>query len=303
MRCVALRQQPLARVAKPRPPFYIIPMLVSFAKMHGCGNDFIVLDERARPLGLTPARAAALADRRRGIGCDQLLIIEPPPEGSNADALMRIHNPDGSEADACGNGTRCVADLLAHETGRRRLVIRTQAGNLPADILPDGQVQVDMGPARLDWRDIPLARPADTLHLTLAAGPVADPAAASMGNPHATFFVRDLDALPTADLGPRLERDPLFPERANIGFAQILAPDRIRLRVWEREAGLTLACGSGACAALVNAHRRGLAARRATLILDGGELSIEWRPNGHVLMTGPVATSFTGTIDLDAYPS
>ncbi len=142
----------------------------------------------------------------------------------------------------------------------------------------------------------------DTLHLDLALGPLADPAAASMCNPHATFFVTDLANLPITEFGPRLEHDPLFPERANIGFAQILAPDRIRLRVWERGAGLTLACGSGACAALVNAHRRGLAGRRATLIMDGGELQIEWRTDGHVLMTGPVATAFTGDIDLAGYP-
>jgi diaminopimelate epimerase len=289
-------------VAKPLRRRYMDAMPTPFRKMHGCGNDFVVLDARPAPLALTPARAAALADRRRGIGCDQLITMEPAPEGSDADALMRIRNPDGAEAGACGNATRCIAALLAAETGRRHLVIRTAAGNLAADVLPDGQVQVDMGAPRLDWQDIPLARPTDTLRLDLARGPVAQAAAASMGNPHATFFVADLDTLPIAELGPALEHDPLFPEQANIGFAQVLAPDRIRLRVWERTAGLTLACGSGACAALVNAHRRGLVARRATLILDGGELVIEWRADGHVLMTGPVATAYTGSVDLDAYP-
>jgi diaminopimelate epimerase len=289
-------------VAKPLRRRYMDAMPTPFCKMHGCGNDFVVLDARPAPLALTPARAAALADRRRGIGCDQLITMEPAPEGSAADVLMRIRNPDGAEAGACGNATRCIAALLGAETGRRHLVIRTAAGNLAADIQPDGQVQVDMGAPRLDWQDIPLARPTDTLRLELARGSVAQPAAASMGNPHATFFVADLDALPIAELGPVLEHDPLFPEQANIGFAQVLAPDRIRLRVWERTAGLTLACGSGACAALVNAHRRGLAARRATLILDGGELLIEWRGDGHVLMTGPVATAYTGSVDLDAYP-
>jgi diaminopimelate epimerase len=159
-----------------------------------------------------------------------------------------------------------------------------------------------MGPARLDWPEVPLARPMDTLHLDLEAGPVADPAAVNMGNPHATFFVDDVARVPVSELGLRLEHDPLFPERANIGFAQVLAPDRIRLRVWERSAGLTLACGSGACAALVNAHRRGLTGRRAAVLVDGGELEIEWRADGHVLMTGPVATSFIGEIDLAAYP-
>ena len=281
---------------------YTLPM-ARFLKMHGCGNDFVVFDERAGALGLTARRAAAIADRRTGVGCDQFIAIEPAPEGSNADAFMRIRNPDGAEAGACGNATRCVVDLLARETGRRIQIIRTVAGNLPSEALPDGRVRVDMGPARLDWPDVPLARPMDTLHLDLAAGPVADPAAANMGNPHATFFVDDVARVPVSELGPRLEYDPLFPERANIGFAQVLAPDRIRLRVWERGAGLTLACGSGACAALVNAHRRGLTGRRAAVVVDGGELEIEWRADGHVLMTGPVATSFIGEIDLAAYPA
>jgi diaminopimelate epimerase len=261
-----------------------------------------VFDERAGALGLTARRAAAIADRRTGVGCDQFIAIEPAPEGSNADAFMRIRNPDGAEAGACGNATRCVVDLLARETGRRVQVIRTVAGNLPSEALPDGRVRVDMGPARLDWPDVPLARSMDTLHLDLAVGPVADPAAVNMGNPHATFFVDDVARVPVSELGPRLEHDALFPERANIGFAQVLAPDRLRLRVWERGAGLTLACGSGACAALVNAHRRGLTGRRAAVVVDGGELEIEWRADGHVLMSGPVATSFIGEIDLAAYP-
>jgi diaminopimelate epimerase len=276
-------------------------MLSRFTKMHGCGNDFVVFDERTHPLGITPARAAAIADRRTGVGCDQFIVIEPGQDG--ADAFMRIRNPDGSEAGACGNATRCVAHLLAAETNRTHLTIRTISCNLPADLLPDGSVRVDMGPVRLEWADIPLARPTDTLRLDLAVGPVADPAAAGMGNPHATFFVPDLDAIPIEQIGPMLEHDSWFPERANIGFVQILGPDRIRLRVWERGAGLTLACGSGACAALVNAHRRGLTGRRATVMVDGGALTIEWRADGHVLMAGPVATSFTGEIDLGAFPA
>ncbi|MDE2580265.1 MAG: diaminopimelate epimerase [Rhodospirillales bacterium] len=277
-------------------------MRVGFAKMHGCGNDFVVLDERAEPLGLSPVRAAALADRRRGIGCDQLISLHPAEPG--ADLRIRIRNPDGSEAGACGNATRCVATLLAAETGRRGFVIRTVAGDLAAEVLTDGQVRVDMGPARLGWADIPLARAMDTLHLDLSAGPVADPAAASMGNPHATFFVADLAAIPVAELGPVLEHDPLFPDRANIGFAQVLAQDALRLRVWERGAGLTLACGSGACAALVNAHRRGLVSREAAVLLDGGRLHIAWRESdGHVLMTGPAETAFTGEVELARYPS
>ncbi len=271
-------------------------MRAPFVKMHGCGNDFVVFDERAGPLGLTPSVAAAIANRRTGVGCDQFIVIEPPPLG--ADAFMRIRNPDGTEAGACGNATRCVAHLLAAESGRMRQVIRTISGDLASQVLPDGQVRVDMGPVRLDWRDIPLARPMDTLDVDLRAGPLSHPAAASMGNPHATFFVTDIDAVPITQLGPLLEHDPLFSERANIGFVQVLQKDRIRLRVWERGAGLTLACGSGACAALVNAFRRGLTDRVATVVVDGGELLIAWREDNHVLMTGPVATSFRGEIEL-----
>ena len=278
-------------------------MIARFVKMHGCGNDFVVFDERAGALGLTATRAAAIANRRTGVGCDQFISIEPAPPGSNADAFMRIRNPDGGEAGACGNATRCVADLLARETARRIQVIRTAAGNLNSEVLADGRVQVNMGKARLGWSEIPLARPMDTLHLDLARGTVADPAAASMGNPHATFFVSDVERLNVAELGASIERDALFPERANVGFAQILAPDRIRLRVWERGAGLTLACGSGACAAVVNAHRRGLAGRHAIVLVDGGELEIAWHEDGRVLMTGPVATSSSASIDLASYPA
>jgi diaminopimelate epimerase len=276
-------------------------MGAEFIKMHGCGNDFVVFDERAAALGLTPSRAAAIAHRRTGVGCDQFIVIEPPPPGSNADAFMRIRNPDGSEAGACGNATRCVAHLLAAESGRLDAVIQTISGMLASTVLADGRVTVDMGPAALGWQDVPLAGPADTLHLSLAEGAVSDPAAASMGNPHATFFVEDVMALPIEALGPRLEHAAIFPERANIGFVQVLSRDRIRLRVWEREAGLTLACGSGACAAVVNAARRGLTGRRAEVIMDGGVLEIEWRADGHVLMTGPVATAFRGRIELADY--
>jgi len=282
-------------------------MLARFVKMHGLGNDFVVFDERRVPLGLTAIRASAIADRRTGIGCDQLISIEPAPPGSNADAAMRVLNADGSEAGACGNATRCVADLLFRAGEAPIRVIRTAAGNLPAERRAGGLIQVDMGAPRLGWEDIPLARPMDTLRLDLYAGELGMPAVCSMGNPHATFFVPDLDRVAVAALGPELEHSPLFPERANIGFVQVLAPDRLRLRVWERGAGLTRACGSGACAAVVNAHRRGLTGRRATVVLDGGELFVEWRDDagreeGHVLMTGPVATAFHGTIDLSVFP-
>ena len=249
--------------------------MVSFTKAHGAGNDFVIIDERRRPLDLSPAAVRALSDRRTGIGCDQLITLHPPPPGTDADLLMRIRNPDGSEAGACGNATRCVAELLFEENGRPYQVIRTSAGDLPAERLADGRQRVDMGPARLGWQDVPLARAMDTLHLDLPG----DPAVAG-------------------HLGPDLETDPLFPERANIGFAQVLAADRIRLRVWERGAGLTLACGSGACAAVVNAHRRGLTGRRVAVEMDGGVLDIEWTPGGRVLMAGPAVTSFRGTVAL-----
>jgi diaminopimelate epimerase len=266
-------------------------MKTAFVKMHGCGNDFVILDERAHSLALTPRQAAFLADRRTGIGCDQVIEIQSSP---NADAFMRIWNPDGSEAGACGNATRCVADILMRDAHATAVTIRTISGDLPATSGPDGLITVDMGAPRLDWADIPLARPADTLRLDLPG----EPAAASMGNPHATFFVPDLDAVPIGRLGPELEHNPIFPNRANIGFAQILNPETIRLKVWERGAGLTLACGSGACATVVNAHRRGLTHRRAQVIVDGGTLVIEWRDDSHVLMTGPAVTAFRGEIAL-----
>lgn len=280
---------------------YIPLMRAHFLKMHGCGNDFVIFDERARTLGLTEGRAAGLANRWTGIGCDQFIVIEPPSPG--CDAFMRIRNPDGSEAGACGNATRCVAWLLAEESGRRGQIIRTISGDLPSEVLADGRVRVDMGAPRLDWADVPLAGPMDTLRLDLSRGDIRDPAAASMGNPHATFFVRDIDRVAIETIGPSLETDPIFPEKANIGFVQVLAPDRFRLRVWERGAGLTRACGSGACAAIVNAARRGLSGRRARVLVDGGELDMEWREDGHVLMTGPVATAFRGEVELDDYPA
>ncbi len=263
-------------------------MRVPFTKMHGCGNDFVVLDERAASLGLTPEQAVHLCDRRLGIGCDQLVSLEPHDAG----VFMRIRNPDGSEAGACGNATRCVAALVAAEQDVVTLSVHTIAGRLASELLADGRVRVDMGAPGLGWRDLPLSHEADTLHLPLPG----DPAGASMGNPHATFFVADVDAVGAR--GPALERSTLFPDRANIGFAQVLSHHRIRLRVWERGAGLTRACGSGACAALVNASRRGLTGRQAEVAMDGGTLHVEWRDDGRVLMTGPVATSFTGTVEL-----
>lgn len=269
-------------------------MSLPFLKMHGAGNDFVVLDGRTTPVQLPPVAVRHIADRRRGVGCDQLVIIEPDEGG--ADAFMRILNADGSESGACGNATRCVAALLAEETGARVVTIRTITGLLRAEILGPGLVEVDMGTPLLEWGEIPLSTPADTLHLSLAMGPVHDPAACSMGNPHATFFVDEFTHLPIELIGPKLETHRIFPERANIGFARIDSPARIRLRVWERGAGLTLACGSGACAALVNAHRRGLTGRKAVVEMDGGELLITWTDDNRVLMRGPAETAFAGAL-------
>jgi len=266
-------------------------MPIPFTKMHGAGNDFVVIDERRTPLDLTTDQVRLLADRRFGIGCDQFITLHPPPAGTDADVVMRIRNPDGSEAGACGNATRCVAELLFEQTGHPFQVIRTVAGDLPAE-RRDGWFRVDMGAARLGWDEVPLARAMDTLHLPLPG----DPAACSMGNPHATFFVNDIEV--AGRDGPALETDPLFPERANVGFAVVMDPENMLLRVWERGAGLTLACGSGACAAVVNAHRRGLVGRQVGVHMDGGLLQIELRADGHVLMAGPAATSFSGVVEL-----
>ena len=269
---------------------------IPFRKMHGLGNDFVVIDARARAFPLDETTAHAIADRKTGIGCDQLIVIEPPRHGG-ADIFMRIHNADGGEVAACGNATRCIAALVMDERGSDRVVVETNAGLLEARPESAGRVSVDMGPVRLGWRDIPLASEQDTLHVDLALGALADPACCNVGNPHATFFVADAMAVDLAALGPRLEHHPVFPERANIAVAQLLGPARIRLRVWERGVGITRACGTGACAALVAAARRGLTPRKAEIVLDGGALDIEWRADGHVVMTGPVATSFTGSFD------
>lgn len=267
-----------------------------FIKMHGLGNDFVILDARRREIALGAERVRAIANRRTGIGCDQLIVLHNPADGA-ADAAFSIHNADGGEAEACGNAARCVAWMAMEESGRDTARLETGAGTLAARRDGPLSVTVDMGEPRFDWRDIPLASAADTLHLPLARGPLEDPVAVSMGNPHAVFFVDDADAVDLAALGPSLEHDPMFPERANIGVAEPRGPDRMRLRVWERGAGLTMACGTGACAALAAAHRRGLAGRRATMELDGGPLEIVWGEDGRVAMTGPVAIVFRGTLD------
>jgi len=275
-----------------------------FLKMNGLGNDFVVVEARSAPFAPSAAEVRAIADRGTGIGCDQLIAIEPPnPEktGEGVDARVRFWNADGEEVSACGNGTRCVGWLLMQASGKDHAVMETRAGLLVASRAGERLVSVDMGRPRLEWSEVPLDAEQDTraLDVVLHDDPAlaTPPGAVSMGNPHVVFFVDDIGAVPIREVGPAVERHPLFPGHVNVGFAQIKARDRIRLRVWERGAGLTQACGTGACAALVAAARRDLADRTATLELDGGELLIEWRAkDDHVIMTGPAAVDFAGEL-------
>jgi diaminopimelate epimerase len=269
---------------------------VPFLKMHGLGNDFVVLDARREAIAVDAEGARTLADRHTGIGCDQLIVLGPPRD-PEARLFMRIHNPDGSEAEACGNATRCIARLLHCETGDKFLRIESAAGLLEAEIKSDGRITVDMGPVRTLWHEIPLARAENTDCVDLALGRLSAPVCSNIGNPHATFLVDDAATVDLATLGPILEHHEIFPQRANIGIAAVYGQRRLRLRVWERGAGITRACGSAACAALVAAHRRGLTGRCAAVELDGGTLDIQWRVDGHVVMTGPAAFSFEGAFD------
>jgi diaminopimelate epimerase len=273
-----------------------------FIKMNGLGNDFVVVEARSAPFAPSSDEVRHICGRASGVGCDQLISIEPAPAGSEGQAFMRIWNADGSEVGACGNATRCVAWLMMQASGEDEARIDTAAGVLGARAAGERRVSVDMGPPRLRWSDIPLAEEMDTRGIELQVGPIDDPVlhtpgCVSMGNPHVVFFVRDAQAAPVEQVGPMIERHLLFPEGVNVGFCEVRSADSIRLRVWERGAGLTRACGTGACAALVAAHRRGLIGRFAHVELDGGVLDIEWRDNdSHVVMTGPVEVEFTGTL-------
>jgi diaminopimelate epimerase len=261
---------------------------LAFRKMHGAGNDFVLIDSRGREAAVTPALARAIGDRHRGVGFDQLAELRGLP----GDALkLDFWNADGSRAGACGNATRCAAALVMDETGRDTLTLETARGRLFAE-RREGAIWVNMGAPILDWREIPLAHEVDPAHLPLAGGP----AAVGMGNPHCVFFVADAEAAPVAGRGPVVERDPLFPEGTNVEFVSPLGSDRLRMRVWERGTGITLACGSGACAAAVAAHGRGLTGRRVTVVADGGELQVDWRDDG-VWLSGPVAHVFDGRLD------
>jgi diaminopimelate epimerase len=264
-----------------------------FRKMHGLGNDFIIFDARERPLALTDEQIRRLCHRQTGIGCDQLIIMEP---SNRADLFMRIYNADGSQVAACGNASRCVAELA----GRAHTSIETKAGLLEAHI--DGKTPtVDMGEPSFDWRQIPLSLAMDTLHMPVGWDLLSDPSAVNVGNPHVIFFVPDVKKVDLERQGPMIERDHLFPERVNVNIAQVIDRHEIRLRVWERGAGLTLACGTGACATTVAAVRRKLTERRVMVHLPGGVLSIEYTESGRMLMGGPVATAFTGAVDLSHF--
>ncbi|MFB2532779.1 diaminopimelate epimerase [Paracoccus sp. p4-l81] len=268
------------------------PSGLAFIKMHGAGNDFVIIDSRDRAVAVVyPALAAALGDRNRGVGFDQLAEIRPSDQ---ADYQLDFWNSDGSRAGACGNASRCVADLMMRDLGRDAVRFVTQRGMLTARRGADGQVSVNMGHPQIDWDQVPLARPVDPLHLPLAG----DPVAIGMGNPHCVHFVPDAEAVALTTLGPQVEHDPLFPARTNVEYASVIGPDHLRMRVWERGTGVTLACGSGACATAVAAHLRGLTGRRVALDLDGGRLDIDWAEDG-VWMTGPVARVFDGRLSPD----
>jgi diaminopimelate epimerase len=274
---------------------------MDFAKMNGLGNEICVLDARKDGIPLTSEVIAALGNAETGIGFDQIMILQAP-KNRLADAFTQIWNADGTQVSACGNGARCVAWYLMRETGQDHIVIETQAGLLGASRAGVSSVSVDMGEPRLEWDQIPMSERMDTMRIELQVGPIDDPimhgpGCVSMGNPHVVFLVPDIELAPIKEVGPMIEHHPLFPEGVNVGFAQIMARDHIRLRVWERGAGLTKACGTGACAALVVAVRRRQADRCARVQLDGGDLMIEWRASdNHIIMTGPVEWEADGTI-------
>ena len=264
-------------------------MRMQFHKMHGLGNDFVVIDARDQAITVSPAMASAIADRRTGIGCDQIILIGP---GRTTDVSMRIWNADGSEVEACGNATRCVPVLLS-----RDCTIETAAGILTAT-LTEGGSTVDMGVPRFGWDEIPLAYPMDTMLMPVGWGGLEHPAAVNIGNPHLVFFIADIDAIPLDSLGPEIEHDPLFPQRINVNVATIFDPSHLRMRTWERGAGLTRACGTGACATFAAGRRLGRLAHKVQLDLPGGTLHLAESQDGHLLMSGPAVHVFSGEADL-----
>ncbi|VAW20818.1 Diaminopimelate epimerase [hydrothermal vent metagenome] len=277
---------------------------VPYLKMNGLGNDFVVLDGRQQKLALTSDQVRWIADREQGIGCDQLILIEPAISASS-DVFMRIYNQDGSEVAACGNATRCVAALVAEETGRNHVVVETGAGILLSDV--DGsRASVDMGAPKFDWQSIPLAEEfKDTNGIELQIGPIDapilhTPSVVNVGNPHAIFWVdNDPDDYDLERFGPMLENHPIFPQRANISLAQILAPNQIKVRVWERGVGLTKACGTAACAVAVAGARKGASNRQVEIRLPGGSLDLNWRQrDDHIIMSGAWELERRGEMDL-----
>jgi diaminopimelate epimerase len=273
---------------------------IPFRKMNGLGNDFVVIDARARPLSISEAQAKAIADRRTGIGCDQLIVLE---KSKTADVEMRIWNAEGGEVQSCGNASRCVADLLFDEKKSDRATINTKGGFLEAYKAGERMVTIDQGKPRFDWKDIPLSEPFfDTRHIELQVGPIDaplihSPSVVNVGNPHAIFWVRDLNVVDLGKVGPMLENHMLFPERANITLARVDARDHVTIKVWERGAGLTQACGTAACAVMAAGHRIDIIDAKARITLPGGDLMMAVNElNGHVLMTGPATYDFEGTI-------
>jgi diaminopimelate epimerase len=273
--------------------------MTAFLKMHGLGNDFVVFDARDGALAMDACLAKKVADRHFGIGCDTVVVIRPG--GAAADASLLFFNADGSESESCFNASRCIARLLLDERGLARVKLSTKGGMLACSDAGKGLVALDMGEPRLAWDQVPLAAAVDTANFPLDIGGAQLPASAvSMGNPHCVLFVPDAEKAPLTTLGPRIETLAFFPKRTNVEFAQVLDAGTIRMRVWERGVGVTLACGTGACATAVAAIRRGLTGRKVELVLDGGRLQIEWREeDGHVLMTGACAMPFRGRVELD----
>lgn len=267
-------------------------MRTRFHKMHGLGNDFVVIDARENAVEMPPARAHGIADRKTGIGCDQLILLEP---SDVADVRMRIFNADGGEVEACGNATRCIALLMDGPAD-----IETLAGILHTDP-GDARATVTLNAPAFDWELIPLAMPMDTRDMPVGWERLERPMAANVGNPHVIFFVEDCDAVDLERLGPLIEHDPLFPERVNVNVATITGPASIQLRVWERGVGVTRACGTGACATAVSAIRAGRVSSPVTVSLPGGELVIEWAEGETIRMAGPATHVFTGETDLDDF--
>ncbi|MCB9988891.1 MAG: diaminopimelate epimerase [Rhodospirillales bacterium] len=269
-------------------------MMLRFKKMHGLGNDFIIIDQRQNQITLPTEAIRRLANRKRGIGCDQLVVMEA---SEKADVFMRIYNADGGEVGACGNATRCVAHIVMKEQNTEQCTIETVSGILECKMEGDHAVTVNMGAPRLSWQNIPLSQEMDTMALSVQMAGLEPPLAVNIGNPHCIFIVDNVETAPLEQIGPVMEKHPLFPERTNVELIQVLEPRKLRVRVWERGCGVTESCGTGACASLVAAVRKGLCRRNAEIILDGGSLSIEWRrEDDHILMTGPIAYVFEGAV-------